>query len=440
MGLGAGIAVCALVVVTLTLRFRASDVICRGVKVASVEVGGLSKDQAGRAVQDWARKQAGRNITLVALDRRWSGALSDMGVRIDWQRSIEQAYLLGRSDFSLSSIMCVLTSGGAGKNIAPRVLVDHSRLEKTLRKVAQAVNVPHKDARLKIVDSKLEIQQDVVGLQLNEKAALKSVSKGVESGQSIVRLPVIPDQPEVTARDAAGIKTLLASFSTPFNRGKVGRTHNLTLAAKSIDGTIIKPGGVFSVNDTVGPRLAGRGYRIAQIFVKGKLEDGLGGGVCQVSSTLFNAVLLTGLTIKERAPHSQVVPYVTPGRDATVAYGHTDFRFQNSAQHPIGIIADVQGSRLVVQIYGSESDKKEVSLSTSVVKRFDSGAKTVVDASLPEGHKQVVTKGAQGLQVILHRKFKAADGADASDSFRSTYRPLATLYAVGPTTREPTAE
>lgn len=437
--MGVGIVVCALVVVTLVIRFRTSDIICRGVSIATVEVGGLSKDQASRAVQDWSRKQASRNITLVALDRRWSGALSDMGVRIDWQPSIEQAYSLGRNDFSLNSIICALTSGGAGKSIVPRVLVDHSRLEKTLRKVAQAVNAPHKDARLKIIDSKLEIQQDVVGLQLDEKAALKAVSKGVQSGQSLVRLPVIPDHPEVTAKDAASINTLLASFSTPFNRGKVGRTHNLTLAAQSIDGTILKPGGVFSVNDTVGPRLAGRGYRTAQIFVKGKLEDGLGGGVCQVSSTLFNAVLLTGLTIKERAPHSQVVPYVTPGRDATVAYGQTDFRFQNTANHPIGIIANVQGSRLVVQIYGSAADKKEVSLSTSVVKRTTAGAKTVVDASLPEGHKQIVTKGAGGLQVILYRKIKTTDGADVSDSFKSTYRPLATLYAVG-ATREPTAE
>jgi vancomycin resistance protein YoaR len=439
LGLGVGIVVCALVVVALAVRFRTSATICRGVSIATVDVGGLSKDQASSAVQNWAREQASKNITLVALDRRWSGALSDMGVRIDWQPSIEQAYSLGRNDFSLNSIICALTSGGTGKSIAPRVLIDHSRLEKTLHKVAQAVNAPHKDARLKIVDSKLEIQQDVVGLQLDEKAALKAVSKGVQSGQSLIRLPVIPDHPEVTAKDAASINTVLASFSTPFNRGKVGRTHNLTLAAQSIDGIILKPGGVFSMNDTVGPRLAGRGYRIAQIYVQGKLEDGLGGGVCQVSSTLFNAALLAGLTIKERAPHSLVVPYVTPGRDATVAYGQTDFRFQNSAEHPIGIIANAQGSRLVIQIYGSASDKKEVSLSTSVVNRTAAGTKTIIDASLPEGHKQVVTKGSGGLQVVLHRKVKTADGADVSDSFKSTYRPLATLYAVGPT-HEPTAE
>lgn len=439
IGLGVGVAVCALVLVILVMRFRGSDVISRGVSIATVDVGGLSKDQAGDAVQEWARKHASRNITLIALDRRWSGALSDMGVRVDWQQSVEQAYSLGRSDFSLNSIICALTSGGVGKSIVPRVLVDHSRLEKTLHKVAQAVNAPHKDARLKIVDSRLEIQQDVVGLQLDEKAALKAVSRGVKSGQSLIRLPIIPDHPEVTAKDAASISTLLASFSTPFNRGKVGRTHNLSLAAQSIDGTILKPGGVFSMNDIVGPRLAGRGYRIAQIYVQGKLEDGLGGGVCQVSSTLFNAALLAGLTIKERAPHSMVVPYVTPGRDATVAYGHTDFRFQNSADHPIGIIASVQGSRLVVQIYGSVVDKKEVSLSTSVVNKTAAGAKTVVDASLPEGQKKVVAKGSGGLQVILHRKVKTADGADVSDSFKSTYRPLATLYAVGPT-REPTAE
>ncbi len=431
-GLGIGAAVCLLVILTLVIRFRNSDTICRGVSVATVDIGGMSKDEAGRIVQSWAKKQASKHITLVALDRRWSGAQGDMGIRVDWPEAVDRAFAIGRSDFSLNSIICALTTRGKGKSIAPKMLIDDSRLEKTLRKVALAVNAPHKDARLRIENSKLEIDQDVFGLQLEEKASQVAISKAIKAGQNLIQLPIVPDPPEVTAKDASGINTLLASFSTPFNRGTVGRTHNLTLAAKSIDGVILMPGGVFSVNDTVGPRLAKRGYRIAQIFVKGRLEDGLGGGVCQVSSTLFNAALLAGLTIKERSPHSQVVPYVSAGRDATVAYGSTDFRFENSAKHPIGIISMVQGSRLVVQIYGSAEDKKEVSLSTSVIKRTAAASKTVVDSSLSEGQKKVVDKGSSGLQVVLYRKFKGNEGDDVSDSFRSVYRSQAAVVAVGP--------
>lgn len=431
-GLGIVLGVCALIVVGSVLRFRGSDQICRGVRVAGIDVGGMSKAQASDIVQNWAKKQANRKITLVALDRRWSGSQADMGVRVDWPASINKAFAVGRGPF-LSSTICVLTPNGGCKTITPQYLVDPSRLQKTLHKVAGVVNAPHKDATLRVVDSHLQIQQDNIGLKLDEEASLAAVSQAVKKGENLIRLSVVPDPPDVTAKDAASIDTLLASFSTPFNKGKVARTHNLTLASNAINGIILKPGGVFSYNDSVGPRLVGRGYRSAQIFVRGKLEDGIGGGICQVSSTLFNAALMAGMTIIERSPHSQVVPYVAPGRDATVAYGYTDFRFENSAKNPIGIITSIEGSRLVVRLYGSASDKKEVTVTTNVLKRSSAGTKTVVDESLPEGQKKVIEQGAGGLQIVLYRKLKRIDGSDIIDTFKSTYRAQTTLYAVGPT-------
>ena len=417
------------------LQFRSGSAICRGVCVSGIDLSGLTKAQASPIVRAWASKAAFRHVTLTAMDRRWSGTLASLGVRLDWRDAVDRAFAVGRSDFSPNSAICVLTSAGSGKMIVPRLFVDRSRLEKTLHKVSRAVNAPHRDARVRVVDSRLQIEQDSCGLQLDEKAAVGVVSRAVRMGQNLVRLPVVPDLPDVTAQDAAGIDTLLASFTTPFNRGKVGRTHNLTLAARSVDGVVLKPHQVFSINDVVGPRLAGRGYRLAQVYIKGKLEDGIGGGVCQVSSTLFNAVLLAGLTVKERRPHSQVVPYVSPGRDATVAYGQTDFRFENSSTSPIGIVASVKGSRLTVQIYGAAADKRDVKIYTSVIRRMIAGSKTIVDGSLPEGKRQIVEKGARGLEVVLYRRLKKPDGSDAVETIRSRYAPQQAIVAVGPTTQ-----
>jgi vancomycin resistance protein YoaR len=436
-GLGIGMVVCLLVVLVLMLQFRSGSTICRGVSVSGIDLSGLTKAQASPIVQAWASKRAFRNVHLTAMDRRWSGTLASLGMRLDWRDAIERAFLVGRKDFSPNSAICALTRCGAGKSIVPQLLVDRGRLERTLRKVSRAVNAPHKDARVCIVDSRLQIVQDSCGLQLDEKAAVGIVSQAVRMGQNLVRLPVVPDPPDVTAQDAAGIDTLLASYTTPFNRGKVGRTHNLTLAARCIDGAVLRPRQVFSVNDAVGPRLAGRGFQMAQVYIKGKLEDGIGGGVCQVSSTLFNAVLLAGLTIKERSPHSQVVPYVSPGRDATVAYGLRDFRFENSDMSPIGVVAYVKGSRLTVQIYGAATEKKEVKLYTNVVKRMVAGSETVVDSSLPEGKTQVVEKGARGLEVVLYRKLKMPDGTDAVQTIRSRYAPQKAVVAVGPSAELP---
>ena len=131
-----------------------------------------------------------------------------------------------------------------------------------------------------------------------------AVTRALIAGKLSVPLPVVADKPNIVAADAAHVDTLLARYVTVYNAGKEDRTHNLTLAAKTIDGVILKPGDEFSVNDAVGPRLEDRGFREAPIFIKGKLEPGLGGGVCQVSSTLYNAVLLAGLKVLAGSHHS----------------------------------------------------------------------------------------------------------------------------------------
>ena len=328
-------------------------------------------------------------------------------------------------------MICVLAQSGRGKSIVARSLFDPKRLNKTLSKVARTVNRPHQDARIAVVSGQLEIKQDNCGIKLDEVGAERIVAAAVGTGENVIALPVITDPPKVTARDCSGINALLATYTTPFNPGKRGRTHNLTLAARSFTGVVLRPSQVFSVNDAVGPRLEGRGFQMAQVFIRGELVDGIGGGVCQVSSTLFNAVLLAGLKVIERSPHAETVPYVAPGRDATVAYGLKDFKFRNSGTMPIGIVSIVGPSHLTIQIYGSAVDKKEVKLYTGKLTRLGAGSKTVIDSTLPQRKKKVVDKGARGANVVLYRKMVGPDGSDVVEAFRSRYSPHKAVIAVG---------
>lgn len=429
--LGVVTAICAIVLLAVILHFVHGSRICKGVSVSGIDLSGMTKDEAAPLVRAWAVKQAERSVTLTAMDRRWTGTLSSLGVRADWQDAVERAFSVGREGIWLNSAVCVLTRWGVGKHIIPKLRVDRDRLAKTLSKVSDAVNHPHKDARIRVVDSRIVIDQDSCGVKLDEKAALGVVARAAALGGNVVPLPIVEDRPDVTARDAAGIDTHLSSYTTSFNAGKRGRTHNLVLAARCIDGVVLKPGQVFSYNDVVGPRLVGRGFQMAQVYIRGKLEDGIGGGVCQVSSTLFNAVLLAGLKVRERSPHSQVVPYVSAGRDATVAYGHRDFRFENSNTSPVGLVSTVRGSRLTIGVYGSALDKKTVKVYVGRSSRTDAGVKTVVDATLPEGAKRLVEKGATGVSVVLYRKITMPDGTDAVETMRSRYAPQKATYAVG---------
>lgn len=420
-------------VLAKTLSFSASDRICKGVTISGVSVSGLSLMQAEKLMHAWAVKKADRRITLTALDSRWVGSAADFGAQVKWKESVRQAFEVGRDGNIIGRMINVLNPTGAGKRIKTRIVLDRNEIEKTVAKVAKKVNRPHKDAKIRVVDGRLEVEQDSIGIELDERRAASIVSNALKSEQMLVSLPVVSDKPDVTAEDARGIDTLLARFTTPFNPGKTDRTHNLVLASRSINGVILKPGQEFSYNDAVGPRVLGRGFRNAPIFVKGKLEPGVGGGICQVSSTLYNAVLLAGMQIVERHPHSRTVPYVGAGRDATVAYGLRDFKFENSNSSPVCILTSISRGNITVDLYGAAQDKKLVRIYTGPVKYTPAKpAETVVDPTLPPGAQKVEDKGARGVRVTVYRKISQPNGRDTTEVVSSDcYPPQAKIIAVG---------
>ncbi|MDR1001504.1 MAG: VanW family protein [Clostridiales bacterium] len=149
---------------------------------------------------------------------------------------------------------------------------------------------------------------------------------------------------------ASTAKKVLGEYSTEFSAGAKARNTNIKKAAESLDNTIIQPGETFSYNDTLGPTTKENGYARARIFIRGTKSYGYGGGVCQVSSTLYNAVLEAGLKVTERHPHSLPVTYVPKDKDAATSYGSVDFKFVNNLSYPVEINASVSGSSVTCQI------------------------------------------------------------------------------------------
>ncbi len=168
-----------------------------------------------------------------------------------------------------------------------------------------------------------------------------------------LELPIIYTEPILSTEKAMRLKEKrLGFYQTFFNPKKISRAQNIYLSSKAIDHYILMPNETFSFNQVVGIRTIQRGYRIATIIVKGKYSEGIGGGICQTSSTLFNSVDRAGLKIVERVSHSKEVGYVPKNRDATVSWGGPDFRFTNQLSEPILIVSTVKGGVLTVSIYG----------------------------------------------------------------------------------------
>jgi vancomycin resistance protein YoaR len=169
--------------------------------------------------------------------------------------------------------------------------------------------------------------------------------------------------------DLSRFKYLLAEYSTPYNAGQKGRTVNLKMSAKLVNGEIVAPGKVFSTNLAIGPRNAANGWKEAKMFVSGQVVDGVGAGICQTATTIYNAALLANLPIVERHPHSFRVNYAPASRDATIYWGQKDMKFRNNTSGPIYVQTFLTGKRFYVRLYGVEPVRENVTIESKVLSR-----------------------------------------------------------------------
>ncbi|MFC7322497.1 VanW family protein [Halobacillus campisalis] len=170
-----------------------------------------------------------------------------------------------------------------------------------------------------------------------------------------MHVPKIAISPKVDVELLANIRTRqIGHYVTYFNSNNKERSHNIRLASKAIDSHVVFPGEVFSFNQVVGKRTKEKGYKDAPVIVKGEVTEGIGGGICQVSSTLFNSVANAGVKVMERYSHSKRVPYVPSGRDATVSWYGPDFTFKNQYNQPILIRSNVYGGQMSITVYSSD--------------------------------------------------------------------------------------
>lgn len=213
---------------------------------------------------------------------------------------------------------------------------------------------------------------DVTGIDFNVEELQNEINDNPEAEEYATDL--IYTKANVTVQDFGkeAFPNLLATFSTKYATSNVDRTTNLRLAANKIDGTVIMPGEIFSYNKVVGKRTISAGYKNAAIYQDGAVTDGLGGGICQISTTLYNAVIKAGMLIEERRNHMFVPSYAEAGKDATVVWGSTDFKFENRRSYPIKIETSVSGGIATVSIYGlktnEEYDQYNLSIETKTIK------------------------------------------------------------------------
>ncbi len=283
-------------------------------------------------------------------------------------------------------------------------------------------------------EKNLQYEEHVVGISFDKETAKKIIEEN-KTNTEPYEIAVKVTYPNITLNKLLGkaFEDTLGSYSSTYNAGDAGRTKNVTLAASKINGTILAPGESFSFNNVVGARTYEAGFRNAKVYQGNEIVDGLGGGICQVSSTLYNAVLYANLEIVTRRNHSLAVSYVPLGRDATVSYGAIDFVFRNNRKAPVKITASASGGNLYIAVMGIKDDDIKIELYTETVASRAFEVKEVVDPALAPGETVVKQNGSNGYTINTYKVVKSGGTSKTEFVSKSIYLPTNKIVNVGAT-------
>lgn len=310
--------------------------------------------------------------------------------------------------------------------------IDSEKMRQRLMLLAEDIKIIPQNASLEVNDG-FKIRPDIPGLEVKIAELQQLIEQSALTGGEI-EIPTSTVQAEISA---AGLQEqlptkLLASYTTEFVKNP-DRTENIRVASSKLNNVLIGPEETFSFNQTVGERAVEKGYREAMVIINGKFVPGLAGGICQVSSTLYNALLLADLDITERWAHSLKVAYVPLGQDATVNYGVQDLKFKNNSGGYILLTNYIKGDTLTFNVYGIPQylEGTKIVVQTKVQQVIENTVETLEDPTLPLGTTVIDSPGQKGYKSSTYMYITKNGKTEVKYLHSDYYRPLAGLIKVG---------
>ena len=333
------------------------DKIVSGVQSDGHDIGGLTHQQAKNFFEKSAEQKL-QPLTFAYNGQEFQIQPQDIALTAQVDKALEEAESYGRGKGLLANLGEQISCLGGGRDVKLAAVYDEDLLNQKIDEIAAQVNTQPVNARCNLhSNGMIEPIAGVIGKKLDRDklaASLKDPLTNLTIPKQAINLELDDVEPFIKTEDVENIDTILGQYSTYYYPGDRG--DNIWIAANAISDKILKTGWEFSFNTTVGPRTWEAGYKPAGVIINGKPDIDYGGGVCQVSSTLYNAVLLAGLTPTERTPHYFQSSYIGYGRDATVADGQIDFKFRNDLPHTVYLIGEASGSTLTVYVLGTKAD------------------------------------------------------------------------------------
>ena len=386
-----------------------------GITVNGIDISGMTMGEAKAALSSTeVNADARREIMLVYNNVPYPLDLTNLNSVLNTDEVLTEAYRLGKTgDYeTMKSETEEIRANGLTFKLTTSY--DVSELAAAVAPIAAKIDVPAQDAKVIGIDESthaLNIKDEVVGLAVDQIALLSLITDSLKNGmKTAINIPVTAAQPSLTKADLTGLYVKRGDKETDFSSSDSERKYNVRKGAEMINGTVLKPGEEFSANDTLGERTKQNGWKVAHAYVQGAIEEQYGGGVCQLSTTLYNAVVKADLEIVFRRNHSMPVGYVEKGLDATInSVGNIiDFKFKNNTKGDIVIIGyTTKSNKLVFEVWGlplETTEYDEIKLTSVQV------SKTEITGEPVTIEKPVGTEKPDGS--LIHARTGVADLQD----------------------------
>lgn len=403
--------------------------ICKGIYIEDIDVGGMTREEAQAAVNQYVSKLSARSVEVKIGQKTVTATLSELGYACDAAPVLDEAMKQGREGnlFTNYATLRKLSQEPAVYNL--EFTYSDKKVKKFISKKCGKKCVSAKNSKIKMKNGALYYTEAREGTAIDTDQTTANLMQALKEQEEaevvVVEAVVTTEEPAVTKEQASRCKDKLGSFSTTFNAGNVSRSANVANAARLINGSVVYPGETFSVHDVISPLTEDNGYHAAPSYSNGQVVDSIGGGVCQVSTTLYNAVLRAELEVVERSPHSMVVSYVEPSMDAAIAGDYKDFKFRNNTQVPLYIEGGTYSGTIYFNIYGEENraSGRSVTFSSEITETIQPGKdKITYDKTKPASYMQVTQEAHIGYKAVLWKIVTENGETEKTQVNTSTYQ------------------
>ena len=412
-----------------------TDTISKNVYIGGVNVSGMTEEQATKAVEEKLGKGTGGNYTVKIGDETTTATAEDFGMEWTNREVVHEAMEVAKGGNLIKQYKDKKDLQVEPKNFEV-ANAPNEQAEKTyVEKLAEEYNRDAEEGDITFANGYPEVTGGETGIAVNVDQSVSSIMKALEGDGTELTVVAEVQKPSVTKEELSQVKDVLGTATTYYG-SSYERNTNVEVGASKINGTLIMPGETFSVTAAVTPFNADNGYYPAPSYESGQVVDTYGGGICQVSTTLYNAVLKAELQVDERHNHTMLVSYVDPSKDAAIAEGLMDFIFTNNTDAPIYIYGVGYQGTLNFTIYGHETrdPNRSISFRSETLSQTDASTnvKLVAKSDQNIGYLNQTQSAHQGLEAVLWKDIVNADGTtDTVQVNSSSYQASPAIYEVG---------